>query len=106
METTNKKKELIQDIENYARKSFDKDYSSEILEFIGDDVLDDVMLSSGYEDEDIWNDTDIKFSFGRVLSEKLRNADSIIHYCYDLLDNYKEGTSENSIARYILSILK
>lgn len=44
------------------------DYRKYIVSALFGDVLEDVMVSSGYPE---WNDFDVKFAIGRVLCDRL-----------------------------------
>jgi len=54
-------------IEKILRKAISDDYSSTILNFIYDDVIEDIKTSA---DED-YNEDDVKLALGRVLIDKL-----------------------------------
>lgn len=55
-------------IEKILRKAISDDYSSTILNFIYDDVIEDIKTSA---DED-YNEDDVKLALGRVLIDKLK----------------------------------
>lgn len=67
--------ELTEDVETFLFDNLSEAISDEYLEAIVEKlkpgVIDDVIDSSGFETEGIWNEDDIKLALGRVLVEKL-----------------------------------
>ena len=74
------KKMLEIEIEQIMRNAVGSDYARYILEDKGEDcestimedVIDDVMCASAWEDEGKYNDDDIRLAIGRVLMDRLR----------------------------------
>lgn len=76
----NHEKKLIEiEISQVMRNAVGSDYARYILEDKGEDgestimedVIDDVMCSSAWEDEGFYNDDDIRLAIGRVLMDRL-----------------------------------
>lgn len=73
-------KKLIEiEITQVMRNAVGSDYARYILEDKGEDgettimedVIDDVMCASAWEDEGFYNDDDIRLAIGRVLMDRL-----------------------------------
>lgn len=72
------RKEIEMQISRIMTNAISSDYVRHILEhenkkgktFI-DDVIDDVMCTSAWEDEGYYNEDDIRLAIGRVLEERL-----------------------------------
>lgn len=71
------KKFIEAEIRMVMQKAVSSDYARYILEhkknrstFV-DDVIDDVLSSSAWEDEGFYNDDDIRLAIGRVLMDRL-----------------------------------
>lgn len=72
------KKEIKMLINKIMTSAVSSDYASYILEhtkkrktFV-DDVIEDVMCASAWEEEGYYNEDDIRLSIGRVLMERLK----------------------------------
>ena len=72
------KKEIKMLINKIMIDAVSSDYASYILEhtkkrktFV-DDVIEDVMCASAWEEEGYYNDDDIRLAIGRVLMERLK----------------------------------
>lgn len=73
-------KKLIEiEITQAMRNAVGSDYARYILEDKGEDgestimedVIDDVMCASAWEDEGFYNDDDVRLAIGRVLMDRL-----------------------------------
>ena len=71
------KKMIEREITDIMTDSVSSDYARYILESkkkrrtFMDDVIDDVMCASAWEDEGYYNDDDIRLAIGRVLMDRL-----------------------------------
>lgn len=73
------KKLMELEIAQVMRSAVGSDYARYILEDKGEDgkttimedVIDDVMCASAWEDEGFYNDDDIRLAIGRVLMDRL-----------------------------------
>ena len=84
MKEMNKKEEagLRFDIMNILSESVEGSYVGDILDtkniseeaFI-DAIVSDVLETSGWEDEGVYTESDIRFSIGRKMLERLENAE-------------------------------
>lgn len=77
--TTKERKFIEFEITEILRKSIGSDYARYILESNSEetnntfmnDVIDDVLTSSAWEDEGYYNDDDIRLAIGRVFMERM-----------------------------------
>lgn len=63
---------MEENIYEVLSRSVSKDYATALMgneEFL-DYVIDDIKLTSGYEDEGIYSDADIKYAIGRAICWK------------------------------------
>lgn len=67
------RKQLEQFITEILRGAVSDDYARYILENdnIIEDIIDDVLTSSAWEDERYYNEDDIRLAIGRILITKL-----------------------------------
>lgn len=61
---------LRKDVKEILGRSISDDYLNRILEKIIDEVVEDVEISSAYE-EGFYSEDDIKLSIGRILIDRL-----------------------------------
>lgn len=73
-------KEIKTNIHFILAKAVSEDYAKDILEreddtafckTIEDEIIEDIITSSAWEEESYYNDDDIKLAIGRVLISKL-----------------------------------
>lgn len=62
--------EIREDVKAYISGAIGCEYFKELPKTFVESVVRDVVLTSGFEDDGIYNDSDIRFAFGRMLLEK------------------------------------
>ncbi len=63
--------ELRQDIRRVLSTSISTDYIRNILDEIENDIIRDVVVCSSYEEDELYNEDDIKLAIGRVLMDRM-----------------------------------
>ena len=62
--------EIREDVKAYISNAIGHEYFKELPETFVELVIRDVVLTSGFEDNGRYNDSDIRFAFGRMLLEQ------------------------------------
>lgn len=94
--------EIRIDVEEELKASISSDYVYEILDFIADEVIEDIRTSA---DVECYSNSDIRFALGRVILKKLTKLDEVEHFCHDLQDNHSDSSVEYNLAKNILNII-
>ena len=66
-------KELNEDVEVFLKEIFN-DHYEEIPQEVIDSIVENVVETSGFEDEGIYNDTDITLAYRRIMIDLMRKT--------------------------------
>jgi hypothetical protein len=55
------------------------EYAETLWELIEEDVCDNVYECSGYEEDEIFNDSDVRYAIGRILIERLESDNDTLY---------------------------
>jgi hypothetical protein len=62
--------EIRKDVKAHITNAIGDEYFKELPKTFVESVVRDVVLTSSFEDDGSYNDSDIRFAFGRMLLEK------------------------------------